>query len=54
MLLSAGLTALGIGVLAVCVVHPSAPGEPWLHRLACVVPLSVIAGTVLAWASAGA
>lgn len=34
--------------LEIWLVHPSAPREPWWHRLACVVPLSLIVGFVLA------
>jgi hypothetical protein len=45
--------AVLIGAMALWVVHPSAPREPWWHRLACVVPLSLIAGTVLTWAAHG-
>ena len=51
MLLNAAILSVAIGVLAVAIVHPSAPREPWPHRLACVVPLSAIAGTVLALAA---
>lgn len=40
--------------MAVWLVHPSAPREPWWHRLACVVPLSLLAGTVLTWTAHGA
>jgi hypothetical protein len=50
-LLSAAILSEGIGALTVAIVQPSAPREPWLHRLACVVPLSAIAGTVLALAA---
>jgi hypothetical protein len=50
-LLNAAILSVAIGVLAVAIVHPSAPREPWLHRLVCVVPLSAIAGTVLALAA---
>ena len=45
--LHALLLSAMIGVLAGWIVHPSAPQEPWWHRLACLVPLSLIAGTVL-------
>jgi uncharacterized membrane protein YraQ (UPF0718 family) len=45
--------AVLIGAVAVYTVRPSAPEEPWGHRLACVVPLSLIAGIVLAWAAHG-
>ena len=51
MLLNAAILSVAIGALALAIVHPSAPSEPWLHRLACVVPLSAIAGTVLALAA---
>lgn len=37
-----------VGALSIWLVHPSAPHEPWGHRLACVVPLSLIVGLVLA------
>jgi hypothetical protein len=50
-LLSATTLSGAIGALTVAIVQPSAPREPWLHRLACVVPLSAIAGTVLALAA---
>jgi hypothetical protein len=43
--------AILIGLICVAVVHPSAPQEPWAHRLARVVPLALIAGAVLTWAS---
>jgi hypothetical protein len=42
------LMAVLVGALALWIGHPSAPREPWWHRLACVVPLSLIVGTVLA------
>lgn len=51
MLVNAAIPSGGIGALTAGIVHPSAPREPWLHRLACVVPLSAIAGTVLALAA---
>jgi hypothetical protein len=35
------------GAMAVWLVHPSAPREPWWHRLACVIPLSLLVGLVL-------
>ena len=52
MLLNAAVLSLMIGAMAVALVHASAPQEPWPHRLARVVPLSLIAGTVLALAAA--
>ena len=51
-LLNPALLSVVIGAMAVALVHASAPREPWLHRLICVVPLSAIAGTVLALAAA--
>ena len=54
MLLNAALISVMIGLIALFVVHPSAPQEPWGHRLACVIPLSVIAGTILAWVGGAA
>jgi hypothetical protein len=45
------LISFAFAAVALFVVHPSAPTEPWWHRLACVVPLSLIAGAVLIWAS---
>jgi uncharacterized membrane protein YraQ (UPF0718 family) len=36
-----------IGALTTYLVRPSAPQESWAHRLACVVPLALIAGFVL-------
>ena len=50
MLVNAAILSGDIALTA-GIVHPSAPREPWLHRLACVVPLSAIAGTVLALAA---
>ena len=47
MLLQILVLAVLIGLVSVAVVHPSAPQEPWPHRLARVVPLSLIAGAVL-------
>jgi hypothetical protein len=43
--------AILIALICIAVVHPSAPQEPWAHRLARVVPLSLIAGAVLTWAA---
>lgn len=37
-----------IALIAGYSVHPSAPEESWGHRLACLVPLSLIAGFLLA------
>jgi hypothetical protein len=37
-----------VAVIALFVVHPSDPNEPWGHRLACVIPLSLLVGVVLA------
>ena len=51
MFLNATILCGAIGALTVAIVQPSAPREPWRHRLACVVPLSAIAGTVLALAA---
>jgi hypothetical protein len=51
MLRNAVLFAVMFGVTALYVGHSSAPDEPWLHRLRRVVPLSAIAGTVLALAA---
>jgi len=42
------LLALAFGAMAAFAVHPSAPDEPWWHRLVCLVPLSLIVGAVLA------
>jgi hypothetical protein len=41
------LFAVLIGAVALYGVHPSAPREPWWHRLVCVVPLSLLVGVVL-------
>jgi hypothetical protein len=41
------LIAAGIGLIAGYAVRPSAPEESWGHALACLVPLSLIAGFVL-------
>jgi hypothetical protein len=49
--LSAPFLSGATGALTGAIVRPSAPRGPWLHRLACVVPLSAIAGTVLALAA---
>ena len=36
------------GAVTVYAAYPSAPEESWGHRLACVVPLSLIVGFLLA------
>lgn len=41
------LFAVLIGAVALYSTHPSAPREPWWHRLACVVPLALLVGVVL-------
>jgi hypothetical protein len=48
------MLALAFGSVAACVVHPSGPDEPWAHRLACLVPLSLIVGAVLALVTSAA
>jgi hypothetical protein len=45
------LVSVAIGLISLFAVHASAPHEPWWHRLACVVPLSLVAGGALAWAA---
>jgi hypothetical protein len=47
------LLAVLIGAVCLAVVHPSAPREPWWHRLVCVVPLSLLVGFVLAVVGSG-
>jgi hypothetical protein len=44
----AALFAVLIGAVALYSAHPSAPREPWWHRLVCVGPLSLLVGVVLA------
>jgi hypothetical protein len=41
------LLAVLIGAVVLYAVHPSAPDEPWWHRLGCVVPLTLLVGVVL-------
>jgi hypothetical protein len=45
------ITAVLIGGLAFYAVRPTAPEEPLGRELARVVPLSLVVGVVLAWAS---
>lgn len=45
------LVAVLIGAVTVYAAHPSAPREPWWHRLVCVVPLALLVGVVLSAAS---
>jgi hypothetical protein len=54
MLFNAVLISVLFAITALFVVYPSDPQESWAHRLACVIPLSAIAGTVLALAASGA
>jgi hypothetical protein len=50
-LLPTVLLTLAIAAMVLWIGHPSAPDEPWAHRLGCVLPLSAVAGLVLAWAA---
>jgi hypothetical protein len=43
--------AVLIGAVTLYAAHPSAPREPWWHRLVCVVPLSLLVGIVLSVSS---
>ena len=45
------ITAVGVGGLAGAVVLPTDPDDPWPRRLTRLVPLALIVGVVLAWAS---
>ena len=45
------ITAVLVGGLAFYSVRPTAPEEPIGRELARVVPLSLVVGIVLAWAS---
>jgi hypothetical protein len=47
MLLQIVVLSLAVGGLALAGGRASAPEEPWSHVLVCLVPLSVIVGTVL-------
>jgi hypothetical protein len=45
------ITAVLVGAMAAFVVFPTAPQEPRGRELARVVPLALVVGVVLAWAS---
>ena len=47
MLLQIVVLSFAVGGLAMAGGRASAPEEPWSHVLVCLVPLSLIAGTVL-------